>query len=36
MGLNPFRPHRTSNGDYVLVASALVVCALLVLWALLG
>ena len=33
MGFNPFRPHRTSVTDYVIVAAALVVTALLVLWA---
>ena len=33
MGFNPFRPHRTSRADLVIVAAALVVTALLVLWA---
>jgi hypothetical protein len=36
MGLNPHRQHRRSNWDYVFVASALVVCVLVVLWAALG
>jgi hypothetical protein len=36
MGFNPHRPHRRSPLDYVLVGAALVVCALLVAWALLG
>lgn len=34
MGYNPFRPHRTSRADYVIVAAALIVTLLLVLWAL--
>jgi hypothetical protein len=33
MGYNPFRPHRTSRADYVIVAVALVVTLVLVLWA---
>lgn len=33
MGFNPFRPHRTSATDYALVAIALVLTLLLVLWA---
>ena len=33
MGYNPFRSHRTSRADYVIVGTALVVTALLVLWA---
>ena len=36
MGFNPFRQQRRSNADYLMVAAALVVCAALVLWALLG
>jgi hypothetical protein len=36
VGLNPFRQHKRSAADYLMVASALVVCALLVGWALLG
>jgi hypothetical protein len=36
VGLNPFRQHRRSNADYVLVGATLVVCALLVAWALFG
>ena len=36
MGFNPFRQQRRRTGDYVLVAAALVVIALLVLWAFLG
>jgi hypothetical protein len=36
MGLNPFRQHRRSAADYVLVAGAIVVVLLMVLWALLG
>ena len=33
MGFNPFRQHRRSNADYVLVAAALLIALLLVLWA---
>jgi hypothetical protein len=33
MGYNPFRPHRTSRADYVIVGAALVVTVLLLLWA---
>jgi hypothetical protein len=33
MGFNPYRPHRTSRTDYVLVAVGLLLTALLVLWA---
>lgn len=33
MGFNPYRPHRSSKADYVLVGTALVVALLLVLWA---
>jgi hypothetical protein len=36
MGFNPFRQQQRRTGDYVLVAAAFVVIALLVLWALLG
>jgi len=36
MGFNPFRTHRRSAADYVLVAAALAVCVVLVLWALFG
>jgi hypothetical protein len=36
MGLNPFRQHRRSPADYVLVDAAVVVCVALVLWAFLG
>jgi hypothetical protein len=36
MGLNPFREQNKSTGDYVMVAVALLVCVLLVAWALLG
>jgi hypothetical protein len=37
VGLNPFQQHRGSRGaDVAMVAGALVVCVLLVLWALLG
>jgi hypothetical protein len=36
VGFNPFRQRRRSAADYVMVAAALVVCAALVLWALLG
>jgi hypothetical protein len=34
MGLNPYRPHRRSPADYAMVAGAVVVCVLLVAWAL--
>jgi hypothetical protein len=36
VGLNPFRQHRRSTADILLVAGALVVCVLLVAWALLA
>jgi hypothetical protein len=36
VGLNPFRQHRRSPADILLVAAALAVCLALVLWALLG
>jgi hypothetical protein len=36
VGFNPFRPQHRSIADYVMVVGAVVVCAALVLWALLG
>jgi hypothetical protein len=37
MGLNPFRQQpRRSAADYLMVAGAVLACALLVAWALLG
>jgi len=36
MGMNPFRPHRRSAADYVMVVAALLVLAALVLWAVYG
>jgi len=36
VGLNPFRQHRRSPIDYLLVATTLVVVAALVAWALFG
>jgi hypothetical protein len=36
MGLNPFRQHRRSTADIVLVTGTLLVCAALVAWALLA
>jgi hypothetical protein len=36
MGMNPFRPHRRSPADYLMVAAALVVVVALVLWAIYG
>jgi hypothetical protein len=36
MGLNPFRQHHRSVADYLMVVGAVVVCGLLVAWALLG
>jgi hypothetical protein len=36
MGLDPTRKHATTRWDYVYVASALVVCAAIVVWAFLG
>jgi hypothetical protein len=36
VGFNPFRQHRRSPADYLMVAAALVVCAALVVWAFLG
>ena len=32
MGLNPFRQHKRRPSDYILVAAAFVVVALLVVW----
>jgi hypothetical protein len=34
--MNPYRPHRRTPGDYVMVAAALVVCAALLAWAVFG
>jgi len=34
--MNPFRAHRRTPLDYVFVAASVVVCVLLVAWALLG
>jgi hypothetical protein len=36
MGMNPFRPHRRSPADYVMVAAALVIVLALVVWAIRG
>jgi hypothetical protein len=36
VGLNPFRQHRRSPADYVLVVAAIVVVLAMVLWAFLG
>jgi hypothetical protein len=36
VGLNPFRQHRRSPADILMVAGALLVCVALVAWALLG
>jgi hypothetical protein len=36
VGMNPFRPHKKRASDYVMVAAAFVVCALLVAWAIHG
>jgi len=36
MGLNPFRQHRRSPADYLMVAAAVLACVLLVLWAMFG
>jgi hypothetical protein len=36
VGLNPFRQHRRSPADILLVVATLVVCVLLVAWALFG
>jgi ABC-type cobalamin transport system permease subunit len=36
VGLNPFRQHRASTADILLVAAALVVCVALVAWAFFG
>ena len=33
VGFNPFRQHRRSFADYVLVAVAILVCIALVVWA---
>lgn len=34
--MDPYRQHRNSRADYVMVAAAVVVCVLLLLWAFLG
>jgi len=34
--MNPFRPHRRSAADYLMVVAALVICAGLVAWAVWG
>ena len=36
MGFNPHRQHKKSNADYVLVAGALLICVLLLVWAFFG
>lgn len=36
VGLNPFRQHRRSTADYVLMAAALAVILAMVLWAFFG
>jgi hypothetical protein len=36
MGMNPFRQHRRSPADYVMVAAALLILAALVAWAFFG
>lgn len=36
VGMNPFRQHRRSPADYVMVAAALLVLAALVAWAFFG
>jgi hypothetical protein len=36
VGLNPFRQHRRSPADILMVVGALLACALLVAWALFG
>ena len=36
VGLNPFRQHRRSPADYLMVGGAVVVCLALVLWAFFG
>ena len=36
VGFNPFQQRRRSPADYVMVATAFVVCAALVIWAFLG
>jgi len=34
--MDPYRQHRRSTADYVMVVAAVVVCVLLLLWAFLG
>jgi hypothetical protein len=36
MGMNPFRPHRRSPADFVIVAAAFIVVVGLVAWAIYG
>jgi hypothetical protein len=36
MGFNPFRPHRTSRADYLMVAAAVVLALALLVWAAVG
>lgn len=34
--MDPYRQHRRTTADYVMVVTAVVVCVLLLLWAFLG
>ena len=36
MGFNPHRQHKRTSADYILVAAAFIVCALLLAWAVFG
>ena len=36
VGFNPYRPRKRTAADYALVAGALLVCVLLVVWAFFG
>jgi hypothetical protein len=36
VGFNPYRPQRRSAADYAMVAAAMIVLVVLVLWAVLG
>lgn len=36
MGLNPFREHRTSTSDVLMVAGAILLTVVVVVWALMG
>jgi hypothetical protein len=36
VGFNPFRQHRRSSADYLMVAAAMIIAVALVIWAAVG